>query len=44
MINDLIWLVFEFLRDLIHVHIIYKFQEHLIKTVGVMVMTSIFLL
>ena len=41
-INDLIWPVFELVRDFIHVHLKCKFQERLIKTEGVMVMKSIF--
>ena len=32
---------FEILRDFIHVYFICKFQEHLIKTEGVMVKTII---
>ena len=31
-INDLIWPVFEVVRDFIHVHLICKFQEHPVKT------------
>ena len=39
--NDLIWPGIELARDFIHV-LICKFQGHLIKTIGVMVMTNIF--
>ena len=39
-IKDQIWPVFEVVRDFNHVHIISKFQEHPIKTEGVIVMTK----
>ena len=41
-IDDPIWPIFELVQDCIHIHLICKFQEHPIKTEGVMVMTNIF--
>ena len=41
-INDPIWPGFELIRDFIHTQLICKFQEHPIKTEGVIVMTNIF--
>ena len=41
-INDRTWPVFELVRDLIHIHLICMFQEHLIKTEGAMVMKKTF--
>ena len=40
-INDPIWPILEFIQDFIHVHLVCKFQEDLIKTEQVMLMTSI---
>ena len=40
--NDPIWPVFELIRDFIHIHLIAKFQKHLIKIEGLMVMTITF--
>ena len=39
-INDLIWPGFELIQDLIHVHLIGKFQDDPIKTEHVMLMES----
>ena len=39
-INDTIWPVFQSLREYIHVHLIYKFQEDPIKTEWVKLMTK----
>ena len=39
-INDPIWPDFKLIRDFIHVHLICKFQEDLIKTEWVMLMTK----
>ena len=37
-INDPIWPIFDLVRDFIHVHLICKFQENLIKNEWLMLM------